>query len=163
MEHTQHSAEDILRAMRHGVDYTFTIKLRELAVKVRPLSITERIAVVNDVVADLSKKPPEERTAVAEAGYMAMRTLELATTDAESKRAPLLPAQLLAKFTNEELLALYREYVDGCEKLDPSIDNITKAQLDEMVATAKKNPYHLKDLPRPHLEKLALCLLTPAE
>lgn len=164
MNAEQHTAETILAALRFGVDYTFTIKLRDLEVTVRPLSITERVRVVNEITADMSTKKPEDRNSLTESSLLAIRTIELATTPShDSKRAPLLPAAVLNQFTNEELLAFYKQYCDGCDRLDPSMDTITPERLNALVDAAKKNALVVTELPRPHLEKVALYLLTRIE
>ncbi len=163
MEAQHHTAEDILRALRFGVEYTFTIKVRQLEVVVRPLSLTERVRITNDVLADMSKLPVEQRTGLAESSLLAIRTIELATTpEPHSKVAPTLPAQLLERFTNDEVAALYKAYQDGLELLDPSMETLTTERLMELVAVAKKNPSVLRELPRPHLESIAVFLLTTA-
>lgn len=161
MEAQHHTEDDILRALRFGVDYTFTIKVRQLEIVVRPLSLTERVRVTNDVLADLSKQPAEQRTALAESSLLAIRTIELATTpEPNSKAAPTLPAQLLERFTNDEVAAVYKAYMDGLEILDPSMETLTSERLKELVEAAKKNPSALRELARPHLETLAVFLLT---
>jgi hypothetical protein len=160
----EHTPDQILQALRFGVDYKFTIRVRSLEVAVRPLSITERVEVVNDVTADLLAKPESQRNSLTESSLVAIRTIERATTPSpDSKVAPLLPAKLLGQLTNEELLALYKAYVDGCDKLDPAMETLTRDQLDVLVDAAKKNPTQLTEWPRPHLEKLARYLLTASE
>ncbi len=161
MEAEQHTAEEILRALRFGVDYTFTVKVRHLEVVVRPLSITERVKVVNDVSSDISKLPPEQRTGLTESSLLAIRMIELATTpEPDSRQAPMLPAALLERFTSDELAAMHKAYMDGLALLDPSLETLPKAQLDELVEAAKKKALDLKELPRPHLESITQHLAT---
>ena len=163
MEAQHHTAEQILQALRFGVDYTFTIKVRQLEVVVRPLSLHERVKIVNDVAHEVSKLPDGQRTALAESSLLAVRTLEKATTpEPDSKVAPTLPAQLLERFTNDEVAALHKAYMDGLDLLDPSMEQMTPDRLKELVEVAKKNPSGLRELPRPHLENLEAFLATTA-
>lgn len=163
MEAQKHTAEQILQALRFGVDYTFTIRVRQLEVVVRPLSLHERVKIVNDVSHEISKLPEGQRTALAESSLMAIRTIEKATTpEPDSKQAPMLPAQLLERFTNDEVAALHKAYMDGLDILDPSMEQLTREQLDALVEAAKKNLLVYRDLPRPHLESLASSLATIA-
>lgn len=163
MEAQHHTAEQILQALRFGVDYTFTIKVRQLEVVVRPLSLHERVKIVNDVAHEISKLPEGQRTSLAESSLLAIRTLELATTpEPGSKQAPMLPAQLLEKFTNDEVAALHKAYMDGLDLLDPGMEQLTTERLNELVDAAKKNLLELRALPRPHLETLVLSLATIA-
>jgi len=166
LEAQHHTADDILRALRMGVDYNFTIKIRTLEVVVRPLAISERVAIVNDVQADVSALPEQHRTGLAESTLLAIRTLEAATTPDPangSKQAPMLPAALLQRFTSDELHTAFKAYNDGLELLDPGMETLKQEQLDALVQAAKKNSSALKELPRPHLESLARYLLTRGE
>ncbi len=161
MHADEHSTDDILAALRMGVDYTFTIKIRQLELVVRVLSISERVRVVNDVTADMSVKPENERNGLTESSLLAIRTLELATTpEPDSKIAPRLPAALLAKMTNDEVIALYAAYRDGCDLLDPSMETIGEARLMALIEAAKKKDSTLIEWPRPYLTAAIRHLLT---
>ncbi len=158
-----HTTEGILAALRFGVDYTFTIQVRSLKVTVRVLSIVERVAIANDVSAEMAKKPVGEQNGLTETTLLTIRTMERATTDSpEDTREPRLPAAILTKFSADELLALYRAYNDACDKLDPSMEKLSVDQIEEMIATAKKNPSAMTEWPRPHLEIVFRHLLSNA-
>lgn len=159
-----HSLEAVLAALRFGVDYTFTIQVRQLKVTVRVLSIVERVAIANDVTAEMAKKPVGEQNGLTEATLLTIRTLERATTDSpEDTREPRMPAAILTKFSADELQALYRAYSDACDKLDPSMETLSVEKIEEMIAAAKKNPSAMIEWPRPHLEIAFRRLLSNAD
>lgn len=156
-----HSADEILAALRMGVDYTFTIKVRQLELVVRVLSISERVRIVNEVTAEMSTKKPNEQTVLTESSLLAIRTLELATTpEPDSKVAPTLPAALLNRMSNDEIIALFNAYRDGCDALDPSMETIAEARLMELIEAAKKKDSALTEWPRPYLTAAIHLLLT---
>ncbi len=147
-----HSAEEILAALRMGVDHTFTIKVRQLEIVVRVLSISERVRIVNEVAAEMSTKKPMEQNVLTESSLLAIRTLELATTpEPDSKIAPTLPAALLNRMSNDEIIALYNAYRDGSDSLDPSMETISDEHLLRLVDAAKKKESTLIEWPRPYL------------
>lgn len=159
-----HNAEAILNALRMGVDHTFTIRVRSLELQVRTLSIQERVMIINDVTAEMSKKPPTEQNSLTESSLLAMRTIELATTpEPGSKIAPRIPAALLARMTNDEVIALMKAYDAGCDILDPAVEELTEKQLGDLVDAAKKNPSALIGLQPAHLAMCVRYLLTRVE
>lgn len=159
---SDHAASDILNALRMGVDHTFTIKVRQLELQVRALSIRERVAIVNDVTHEMSKKPVTEQNSLVESTLLAMRTLELATTpEPNSKVAPRLPAALMERMTSDELAALYSAYQAACDILDPALEQLSEEQLERLVEESKKNHSALIGLQPAHLAMLVRFLLTP--
>lgn len=164
MQAEDHSPDDVLTALRLGVDYSFTVKVRGLELRMRPLSISEQVGVTNDAAEEMSVKPKSAQNAMTEASLLAIRTLELASSEGpNSKVLGRLQAHVLQRMTNDELMALYRAYSDGCDKLNPAMETISPDQLDELADAAKKNPSGLKDLPQPRLVQLVRFLLTLGE
>jgi hypothetical protein len=154
---------DILTALRMGVDYRFTIKLRQLELMVRPLSMSERVAMVNDVTQEISTKPKASQNSLTESSLLAIRTLELATTpEPGSKVAPTLPAAISQQMTSDELSAMYGAYQAGCDILDPAAEQLTTEKLTLLVDEAKKNLSGLTGLPPALLVQLVRYLLTSA-
>ena len=159
-----HQPIDLLTAMRFGVDYTFTVKVRNLELKVRPLSVVERIEVVNDTREQVSQMKEHARTELVYLSILAMRTLEMATTpEPRSQVKPRITVAVLERMTNDEVTALYQAYIDGCDRVDPSVETLSDTRLGELVNAAKKKAYNWTELPRPHLEQLARYLLTRDE
>lgn len=122
-----------------GVDYTFTIKVRSLELAVRPLAISEIVRLTSDAREQLSKLPPEGQTELIWNVLLAKGYLRYATKpDVGSKIEPRLTDYVLDRMTNDEISALFRAYLDGVERLNPSIETITDEQLRELVEAAKK-------------------------
>lgn len=161
MHADQHDPDQILNALRMGVDYSFTIRVRGLELKARPLSLSEYVGVVNDVQAEMSQKAESERNTLTESMLMAMRTMEKATTpEPDSRIAPKLTAHVMQKMTNDEVIAIHRAYVAGCDVLDPSVESLDQVRMDELIEAAKKNDGALAGLPPLHLANLVRYLLT---
>lgn len=161
MQAEDHSIDDVLTAMRFGVDYYFTVKVRGLELRMRPLSIHEQVGVTNEAAEEMSLKTKTSQNAMTEASLLAIRTLERASSPGpDSKVLGRLQAHTLQQMTNDELMALYRAYSEGCDKLNPAMETITPEQLDALVESVKKNHTALKDLPQPRLAQLAAYLLT---
>ena len=138
------------------------MKVRALELKFRPLSLQEQVELTNEVAEEVSMKPKAAQNSMTEASLMAIRTLERASAEAPpSKVLGRLTAAVLSKMTNDEVMALFRAYNEGCDKLNPTMEMITPEQIDALVEAAKKNDSVLKDLPQPRLVQLARFLLTP--
>lgn len=136
----EHTPDDILAALRMGVDYTFTIKVRSLELAVRPLAVSEVVRLTADAREQLSKLPPEGQTEMIWNVLLAKGYLRYATKpDVGSKVEPRLTDYVLDRMTNDELSALFRAYLDGVELLNPAVETIGEQQLAELVEAAKKN------------------------
>lgn len=163
-EDLPHQPIDMLTAMRFGVDYSFTIKVRNLVLQVRPLAVVERISVVNASREQVSKMKPHEQTELVYLSIVAMRTIELATTpEPHSQAKPRITVAVLERMTNDEVTTLYKAYQDGCDRVDPALETLSDERLAELVKAAKKNGFEWETLPRQHLEQLARYLLTADE
>lgn len=157
------STDEILAAMRMGVDYTFDIRLRGFSVPVRPISVAETLQVASEVSRDMATIPSQSRTNVHEAYLIALYTLQRASRPFDSRVESALTKGTIDRFTSAELLGLFEQYRDGCNRLDPALEEISHERLRELVEAAKKNTSTLTGLSRKHLETLALYLLTSAD
>ena len=151
---------DILSAMRMGTSYRFPLIVREFRVDARPLTIAETVTMTNGVVAQLNKLPEANRTDVYQAALVAKETLVLACKHSPQDAVGQLSHMVLDEFTPDELLTLYAQYRDGCDLVNPSLEQLPISELLELVALVKKSPEALTRLSRPHLVQVARSLLT---
>lgn len=166
MENTPFYADTnaVLAAMRLGVDYVFEIKCRDFVVPVRPLSVSETLQVASEVARDFSTLKNELKTNVHEAYLIALFTLQRASRiPFDSKIEGPLSKGTIDRFTVAELLALFEQYRDGCERVNPAIEELPAERLKELAEFVKKNGSIPTSLSRTHLERLALFFMTNAD
>ena len=133
------SSIDQISAMRMGVDYSFTIELRKFSLRVRPLAISETVKVVSAVSEALSAVPQNMRTILAENLLIAKETIKLASTSDVGSSDVRITDYVMDRMTPEELQTLFKEYVANCDRVNPSLDLMTPAKLEELISTVKKN------------------------
>ncbi len=125
--------------MRMGVDYRFLIKARGFALDVRPLTVSETVQMTAEVLAEMQRQPAHLQNSQYEATQVAMKTLEIASTTGPDKKDPKITAYILGRMTPDELQYLYKQWVDGIESVSPAIENLTEAELGQLIADVKKN------------------------
>ncbi len=150
-----------LDEMRLGVAYRGTIRLRGFTMECRPLSIAETIQVASEVRAEMDKLPPAHLMSLTEATLLAQKTLmQASTTEPDSKDYAF--SELIARrMTPDELQALYNQYVDLCNRVNPELEMLPKEKVDELVEAVKKNPSGLLKLSRSELLPILHSLLFP--
>lgn len=166
MTSDEHQPDDILNALRMGVNYTFEIRVRGASVIMRPLTISEHVEIVNRAVSETQNKPEGQRNQLTESSLLALYTLELASTPESvgtRKAMPRLPLYALNKMTNDEVIAFHRAYLAACETLDPALETIDQDQLLALIETAKKNTSELTRFSRRQLEAMATHFCSIAE
>lgn len=131
---------ELLEKMRDGVDSQFPITLRSFNMMVRPLSMYEKARIMEEVIAEMKLLPEEQRTAFKEATLMASKTLKEASTSDVNKKDYVVDDMLLRRMTGEEVQHLYRQYCAVEVKCNPSLETMTKEEMDAMVEALKKTP-----------------------
>lgn len=150
---------DLLEAMRMGVDYTRTIRLRGASLIVRPLSIYEHQQITTEVTEALMNMPEAARHRVNEESEFAKRVLIKATTSDVDKNDPKLTQYILDRMTPKELMAFFREYNRFTDSVDPEIEDLPVEKLNELVDTLKKNPSQLAECSGSELQAVCRHLL----
>jgi hypothetical protein len=129
---------DALELMRLGVDYRFTLKLRQFETLARPLSVAEQTEVAARVVAHIKTIPEDRRNKIEEDTAKAKVILEFATSF-PGAQVPGLTQMLLGQMTPGELMYLWKQYEAGVEKVNPNLETMTQKELEQMVEALKKN------------------------
>ncbi len=157
-------AADQIALMRQGTEYRFPVTLRGLTVFLRPLSISEVTHVYHQVVVEMNKTPEAARNALMENILIAKKTLEIASTDPENpKKAGQLLPWTLDKMTQDEVSALYDEYVRIVESVNPSLEYMSHEQVQGLVNDLKKNLIQQTDLSFLQLASIVNFYLTKEE
>lgn len=133
---TQSDGLELLKLMRAGVEYSFTIRVRKLEIKMRPLSSIEMISAARTV---MKRMAAEDRTPIEESLLSAIVKLEAASTP-EGGGSPALPAAIIEKMTPQEIDSLYSKWLAECERVNPSIETMPTEALEALVEEVKKSP-----------------------
>jgi len=154
---------DILRAMRSGVDYYHVIKVREFRLKVRALSISEKINIMTELQENLETADPKLRTKLNEEIEIAKRTIILASTSDIDKNDPKITDYILSRMTSGEILALYKDYVSWEEIISPDMEEMPMEKIMGYVEALKKNPGLMRELSRLECQSIARFLINQSE
>lgn len=128
-----------IEAMRWGVDYNFEVKIRDFSIMLRPLSIKETIDVTNRVIQRANSEPLNAQNPLFEQTLMAHETLVLASTSDYGANDPKISAYVLERLTADELNAIFKQYVAGCDKVNPSLERMSVEEIESLVDAVKKN------------------------
>lgn len=129
-----------INAMRDGVDYSFTIKVRSFDIKLRPLSLYETRQANIDMIQDIKGNPEILQNALEQNLSTAKHILRYAsTTDVGKKDSPLTD-EFFERMTPDELQFLFKQYRDGLDKVNPSLEEITKEEIQSLIEEVKQDP-----------------------
>jgi hypothetical protein len=135
------TAEDLLAKMRAGTREVHEIRMRELVIPVRVLSITE----MNDIRRDALRSAIASQGDEVDKNVITQKsTLKLATNVVKGG-APFLSDKVLSLMSVDEINYLYNEYVRVCESVNPSVESIEPEQFRALVDALKKNTITSKD------------------
>ena len=145
------TAEDLLAKMRAGIRDVHEIRMRELVVPVRVLSLSE----MNEIRKDALKAAIAAQGDEVDKNVITQKsTLKLASTIGKGS-GPLLSDKLLSLLTVDEINYLYNEYIRVNEEVNPSVETIEPEQFRALVDALKKNIITSKDCSLPQLK--AIC------
>lgn len=155
---------DQLEAMRMGMVYRFMVRCRDFSVELRPLSIAESNEVTGRVMERLSKLPESQRNRMQEHTLLALETLELASSDPDTGKAPSLTSYIMSKMTPDEVQFIFKQYVAECDRVCPCLDLISGEELTKLVEDLKKSPreelaLRLTELSLSHLVSVSRSLI----
>lgn len=128
-----------LALIRQGVDYRFKIKCRGLELTMRPLSLWEEDQVTQEVVDALAELPEQRRTSLRQSALVAVKRMQLGQTSDVGKSDHKVSSVELEKMTPGEIDYLTKKYAAECDKLNPMIERLSPAELDQIVNALKKN------------------------
>lgn len=135
-----------LDAMRLGVDYHLTIKVRGFTMTVRPLSISEHIQVASRVIEKFDQLPKTAQNRLTENMIKAKETLIVASTTDVDTNDPKITDYILDRMTDSEVQFIWKQYLSACDKVNPVFEEMEESTLREMVEQVKKNPDQLTEL-----------------
>lgn len=151
---------DFLEEMRGGADMRYPVKLKNKTFMLRPLTVAEKMTIMNIVVAEINAKPPEERTAFHEHVILARETLRLASKEDYDSQAPgSIHDYLLDRFWENELIYLYKEYCRITDIVNPMLENLSVDEIKAMIEAVKKKDLELIELSSLQLANLVRYLM----
>ena len=142
------SAEDLLAKMRAGTKEIYEIRLRELTIPVRMLSLDERLDIRNRMTVANSKVLGDEANLASLVQKEILRT----ASSVGKNQVGVLSDRLLGMLSLDEVIYLYNEYQRICEQVNPSLEQMTGEQFQQLVGAIKKNHIAASDLSLPQLK-----------
>lgn len=164
-----HEAEKIpqIDKMRMGVDYSFRITLRDFSCTVRPLANSEFTKAYAAVANHMRSVPEFSRTKITEDNLLAREFLKMASAEFGVYPGALTDA-VLDQMTNDEMMYLYKQWLDVCDKVNPMLETMPEEQLKALVEEVKKSPpsdlaFQLTELRFGQIRSILLYLLTKGD
>jgi len=154
---------DNLSKMRQGITYRFPVSIRGLSLKLRPLSIMEETEIESEVYEHLMNLPEGKRTRLYETRLLATKSIQLASTSDVGEKDVQISEYELNRFSADELQYLWKQYLLGVNKVNPSLETIDPKEMEQLAADLKKNPSTLIELSSSHILNLVKHLLTQSE
>lgn len=159
MKNQKQTGLEGIDAMRAGVLYKRTIKVRDFAVLLRPIAISEQADITNETASRVMSLPAHAQNRVSEEVIFSKLCLMKASTSDYGKEDPKLTETLLDRLTTGELMKVYKDWLAFVDDVDPSLDKMTADQLDALAAELKKNPSQLTELSGSELKQICQHLL----
>jgi hypothetical protein len=135
------SAEDLLARMRAGTKEVYEIKMRQLALPVRILSLDEMLDIRNRMMVQNAKVVGDQANL---ASLVQKETLRFATTI--GGQPGILSDRLLGMLSLDEIQFLYAEYTKVTEEVNPSLEAVSPEKFEMLVDAIKKNSVTASDL-----------------
>lgn len=149
-----------LAAMRMGVSYYDTIKIRKYALRIRCLSVSEKQKIMNDVRATLLRGSEEEQSKVNQELEIAKQTIMLASTSDIDKSDYKITDFVLGAMTIDEVLYLWKQYTDFEERVSPEAEQLPIEAVNKLIEDLKKKQIQLNDLSWTECRSIARSFLT---
>lgn len=128
-----------LALIREGIKFRFPIQIGRLTLEMRPLSTFEEEMIEREVATELSKLPEQERTGITSSGKLSIKKLYRAqTSDIHAKDAKMNELELAA-CTPAELQFIFKEYLAGCDKVNPRLESYKSSEVTKWVEALKKS------------------------
>ena len=135
------TVDDLLAKMRSGIRAVHEIRMRDLVIPVRVLSIDE----INEIRKDAYKQAIISKGDEVDKNVSIQRsTLKLAST-VPRDAGPLLSDKLLSMLTVDEINFLYDEYIRVLDSVNPALEQLTQEQFRALVDALKKNTISSRD------------------
>lgn len=156
-----------LEQMRMGTAYRQKVRVRGYSVLLRPLTIGEHVQITQAIAETMDETPVHLRTALWQNILLAKKSLERASTEAPgAEHGPHLTEAVIDKMTNDELMALYKQWTAATARVDPNFEDVPDAEIiafaehlkEEIIV--KKNPSAVIESSFSQLANLVLFLLT---
>lgn len=135
------TTEDLLAKMRAGSRTDHVIRLRDLVIPVRVLSIDETNLIRRDALKQTQMTGGDE---IDKNLHIQKTTLKLAS--AMQKNMPMITDKILSAMYVDEVTHLYDEYIKVMDDVNPTVEKLTEEQVRTLVDYVKKNGASARDL-----------------
>lgn len=135
------TAQDLLAKMRAGTKQHHEVRMRDLVIPVRILSIDEVNMIRRESVAEAQKTPNgddiDKNVAIQKKTLMKASSIN---------GKPFLGDKILSLMSVDEINYLYEEYIKAMDDVNPVVDRMTDEQLRFLIDAIKKNSVSARDL-----------------
>lgn len=135
------TADDLLAKMRAGVKEVYEIRLRDLVIPVRLISVDE----VNQIRREAKRNATLLKGGDETDGNLEIQKCTLKLASNIARGVPILSDKLLSMLTVDEITHLYNEYVNVMDAVNPSLQSIDPEVFRSLVDALKKNTISAKD------------------
>lgn len=129
-----------LDSMRMGVEYRFKVEMRGFAITLRPISMMETVTATQETAEYLEGLPVIARNRIAENVVYAKKVLMVASTSAPGVNDYKITGHIIDRMTPDEVSFLFKEYVSGCDKVNPGLEDLPADVVERLADQVKKTP-----------------------
>lgn len=133
-------------AMRHGVDYKFTVRCRGFTVDLRVLTLAESTEIISSVLKYMHKLPQQAQTPAKEREAHVRETLKLASTSEMGVFDPQITDPMLDHMSLGEVDFLFKQYIIETDRVNPVLETMPDEDLRLLVDGIKKKDKPLIEL-----------------
>jgi len=148
-----------LDGMRAGEKYIIPIKIRDLTIELRPLTIFEADKIEAEVLMKADKLPACRKTHNFIERWTRILTIFYASQLKVLNSQPTISQTTLFAMTVGEIDYIYQTYMRAMEKINPWPESLTTEKLDEWIDLIKKNPGIIPSLHWLTLQEITLHLV----
>lgn len=156
-----------LALIRQGIEYNFVVKVRKLELLMRPLSIMEEDQITQEVILAMKDLEEVQKTSIRQTSLLSIKKLSRASTSDVGAKDGKIHEIELERMTPGEIDSIFKQYVAGCDKLSPMLEDYDKETVKKWIEHLKKNSTDMATtlIESSFLELVAICrhLLTTEE
>lgn len=145
--------QDILEALRRGVDHKFVVRLNGYEFFMRLLSVEESNRILKQASLEFSAYPDDQKIPLIHTRNVMELTIDAATSSAPGALDGW-GRKTLKALTAGELAAIYEEWAEIEQRCDPSVDRMTQEEFDLLLDELEKKPHLLNECSLKQLRRI---------
>ena len=154
-----------LALIREGINFRFDVTIGKLTLTMRPLSTFEEEKLEMEIKEEMKSSPDDG--GIKRSALLSVKKLCRAQTSHPNMKDWKMSEMELSNCTPAELQFIFKEYLAGCDKVNPRLESYSKAEVVKWVDVLKKNTQNMEttliESSFYQLVALSLHLLTASE